>query len=181
MEQLGLTLYNFHAGSNVGQVETDKSLQQVADALNEAHSQTNSIITVIENTAGSGHTLGCTFEEMRKIIDKVKDKSRMGVTLDTNHLFAAGYDIRTRESCEKVFKEFNEKIGFDLLRGVHLNDSKRELNSRVDRHENIGKGSIGLECFKTILNDERFANLPLILETEGPYDEEIKLLNSLID
>jgi len=180
-EQLGIDLYNFHPGSAVGGIETDKALEQVADAVNIAHTRTNHVIACVENTAGQGNNLGRTFEQLKKIIDKVKDQSRVGVCLDTCHLFVAGYDLRTRESTEKVFKEFDEIIGMKLLKGIHMNDSKREHNCRVDRHENIGKGVIGLESFKYIVNDARFAGLPLICETEEPFDEQIKLLYSLVD
>jgi len=180
-EQLGLKLYNFHPGSAVGGIETDKALEQVADAVNIAHSRTSNVTACIENTAGQGNNLGRTFEQIKKIIDKVKDQSRVGVCLDTCHLFVAGYDLRTREATEKVFKEFDEIVGINYLRGIHMNDSKREHNCRVDRHENIGKGVIGLEGFKYIVNDERFSNIPLVCETEEPFDEQIKLLYSLID
>jgi len=180
-EQLGLHLYNFHPGSAVGGIETDRALEQVSDAVNIAHSRTSGVVACVENMAGQGNHLGRTFDQLKKIIDKVKDQSRIGVCLDTCHLFVAGYDLRTREATEKVFKEFDEIIGLNYLRGIHLNDSKREHNCRVDRHENIGKGVLGLEGFKYIVNDDRFANMPLILETEEPYDEQIKLLYSLID
>jgi len=180
-EQLGLSIYNFHPGSAVGGIESDKALEQVAEAVNIAHSRTSNVVACVENTAGQGNNLGRTFEQLKKIIDKVKDQNRVGVCLDTCHLFVAGYDLRTRDATEKVFKEFDDIIGLNYLRGIHLNDSKREHNCRVDRHENIGKGVIGLEGFKFIVNDERFANIPLVLETEEPFDEQIKLLYSLID
>jgi len=181
VEQLGLHLYNFHPGSAVGGIETDKALEQVAEAVNIAHSRTSNVIACVENTAGQGNTLGRTFEQLKKIIDKVKDQARVGVCLDTCHLFVAGYDLRTREGAEKVFKEFDQIIGLNYLRGIHMNDSKREHNCRVDRHENIGKGVMGLDGFKYIVNEEKFSNLPLICETEEPFDEQIKLLYSLID
>jgi deoxyribonuclease-4 len=180
-EQLGLHLYNFHPGSAVGGIETDKALEQVAEAVNIAHSRTTNVIACVENTAGQGNALGRTFEQLKKIIDKVKDQSRVGVCLDTCHLFVAGYDLRTKEGAEKVFKEFDEIVGLNYLRGIHLNDSKREHNCRVDRHENIGKGVMGLEGFKWIVNNDKFANMPLVCETEEPFDEQIKLLYSLID
>lgn len=183
-EQLGLVLYNFHPGACVGcdsDSDVEKSLISVANCINEAHAKTKSIITVLENTAGQGSSLGHNFEQLRKVIDHIKDKNRVGVCLDTCHMFAAGYDLRTKESCTKVFQEFDDIIGFKYLKGMHLNDSKKELNCRVDRHENIGKGMIGLECFRTIMNDSRFDDIPLILETAGPYDKEIQLLYSLED
>jgi len=180
-EQLGLSLYNFHPGSAVGGIETDKALEQVAEAVNIAHSRTTNVIACVENMAGQGNALGRTFEQLKKIIDKVKDKNRVGVCLDTCHLFVAGYDLRSKEGTEKVFKEFDEVVGLNYLRGIHLNDSKREFNCRVDRHENVGKGVLGLEGFKWIVNNEKFAGLPLVCETEEPFDEQIKLLYSLID
>jgi len=180
-EQLGLYLYNFHPGSAVGGIETDKALEQVAEAVNISHSRTSNVIACVENTAGQGNALGRTFEQLKKIIDKVKDQSRVGVCLDTCHLFVAGYDLRTKEGAEKVFKEFDDIVGLNYLKGIHMNDSKREHNCRVDRHENIGKGVMGLEGFKWIVNNEKFSGIPLILETEEPFDEQIKLLYSLID
>jgi len=180
-EQLGLNQYNVHPGSHLGQIEIDEALDKVAESINMAHKDTKSITVIVENDAGQGHHIGFTFEQLRRIIDKVHDKTRVGISLDTCHLFVAGYDLSSKEKTLEVFNEFDKIIGFNYLRSVHLNDSKRELNSRVDRHESPGKGAIGLDCFKTIVNDKRFSGIPLILESYGDYGEEIKLLYSLVE
>ncbi|WP_456341462.1 deoxyribonuclease IV [Thermovibrio sp.] len=181
--QLGLKYLNFHPGSSLGKVSEEECLKIVADSLNEALSRTKGVILVIENTAGQGSSVGYRFEHIARIIELVEDKSRIGVCLDTCHLFAAGYDIRTQEAYEKTMKEFDEIVGFKYLKGMHLNDAKSELGSRVDRHHSIGKGNIGLEAFRFIMNDERLNGIPLILETIDPsiWREEIELLYSLIE
>jgi len=181
--QLGLKYLNFHPGSSLGKVSEEECLKIVADSLNEALSRTKGVILVIENTAGQGSSVGYRFEHIARIIELVEDKSRIGVCLDTCHLFAAGYDIRTQEAYEKTMKEFDEIVGFKYLKGMHLNDAKSELGSRVDRHHSIGKGNIGLEAFRFIMNDERLNEIPLILETIDPsiWKEEIELLYSLIE
>jgi len=179
-EALGCALYNVHPGSHLGACEVDESIDIAAESINIAHAETDTIMSVIENTAGSGYTIGYSFEQIKKLIDKVKNKSRVGVCLDTNHLWAAGYDLSTQQKCDMVFKEFDEIIGMNMLKAVHLNDSKKPLNSRVDRHEIVGKGCIGYECFKFLVNDPRFDNIPLLLETEEPLDEQIKLLKSFV-
>ncbi len=181
--QLGLRLLNFHPGSSLGKVSEKECLKIVADSINEAISKTEEVILVIENTAGQGSWIGYRFEHLAEIIDMVEDKSRIGVCLDTCHMFAAGYDIRTKEAYEKTMKEFDEVVGFKYLKGMHLNDAKSELGSRVDRHHSIGKGNIGLDAFKFIMNDPRTDNIPLILETIDPsiWKEEIELLYSLIE
>jgi len=177
-EQLGCALYNVHPGSHLGACEVDEAIEISAESINIAHAETDTIIAVIENTAGSGYTIGYSFEQLRKILDKIKNKSRVAVCLDTNHLFAAGYDLSSAQKCDMVFKEFDEIIGMNLLKAVHVNDSKKPLNSRVDRHEIVPKGCIGVDCFKFLVNDPRFLDIPLILETEEPLDEQIKLLRS---
>ena len=135
---------------------------------------------MIENTAGQGSNLGYTFEQIRYIIDRVEDRSRIGVCIDTCHAFTAGYDLKSRRGFEETFEQFDRVIGFDYLKGMHLNDSKKELGSRVDRHEQIGKGILGLEPFQWILGDSRFDDIPLVLETpdEDLWAKEIKLLKS---
>ena len=155
----------------------------IADSINEILERTKDVILVLENTAGQGSNVGYRFEHLAEIIDMVKDKSRIGVCLDTCHMFAAGYDIRTEKVYEKTMKEFDEVVGFKYLKGMHLNDAKSQLGSRVDRHHSIGKGNIGLDAFRFIMNDERLNNIPLILETIDPsiWAEEIKLLYSLIE
>ncbi|MFC1749274.1 deoxyribonuclease IV, partial [Pseudomonadota bacterium] len=160
-EQLGLKLLNFHPGSHLKKIDEDKSLDLVAESINLALEQTEGVIAVIENTAGQGTNLGWKFEHLAHIIDKVEDKSRVGVCLDTCHSFTAGYDFRTPEACEKSFSEFEEVVGFKYLRAMHLNDSKPDLGSRVDRHESLGKGKLGLEVFRYIMNDDRFNDIPM--------------------
>ncbi len=181
--QLGLKFLNFHPGSSLGKVSEKECLKIVAESVNEAISKTKEVILVIENTAGQGSWIGYRFEHLAEIIEMIEDKSRIGVCLDTCHMFAAGYDIRTKEAYEETMKEFEEVVGFKYLKGMHLNDAKSELGSRVDRHHSIGKGNIGLEAFRFIMNDPRTDNIPLILETIDPsiWKEEIELLYSLIE
>ena len=133
---------------------------------------------MLENTAGQGTNLGYTFEQLAYIIDRVDDKSRVGVCIDTAHTLAAGYDISTPEGFEETFRRFDEVIGFGYLRGMHVNDSKKALATRVDRHDSIGKGVMGLTLFRLLMGDPRFDNIPLILETpdESLWAEEIKML-----
>jgi deoxyribonuclease-4 len=182
-EQLGLKLLNFHPGAHLNKISEEQSLAIVADSINWALERSEGVTAVIENTAGQGTTLGYTFEHLAQIIEKVEDKSRVGVCLDTCHTFTAGYDLRTSDACEATFAEFDKVVGFNYLRGMHLNDSKPELGSRVDRHESIGKGKIGLECFRYIMNDARFDDIPMVLETidESLWPEEIKLLYGMIE
>jgi len=180
---LGLKYLNFHPGSHLGKMTEDECLRVVADSINEALSKTKEIVLVVENTAGQGSSVGYRFEHLARIIELVEDKSRIGVCLDTCHMFAAGYDIRTEVAYEKTMEEFGSIVGFGYLKGMHLNDAKSGLGSRVDRHHSIGKGNIGLDAFRFIMNDERLNGIPLILETIDPsiWKEEIKLLYSLVD
>lgn len=180
-EQLGLDRLNFHPGSHLRQISSEKSLLLIAESVNIALGKTNGVTAVIENTAGQGSNLGYSFEQIRFMIDHIEDKSRVGVCIDTCHAFTAGYDL-TPAGYEKTMKAFDEIIGFKYLRGVHLNDSKKEHGSRVDRHANLGEGTLGIEPFSLLMNDPRFDNIPLILETpnESLWPEEIKLLYSLI-
>ena len=182
-EQLGLKLLNFHPGSYLKKISEQASLDLVAESINIALQQTSNVIAVIENTAGQGTNLGYSFEHLAHIIAKVEDKSRIGVCLDTCHSFTAGYDLRSTEACDKTFAEFETIVGFKYLRGMHLNDSKPGLGARVDRHESLGKGKIGLECFRYIMNDARFDDIPMVLETVNPeiWPEEIALLYGLIE
>ncbi|MBD3610492.1 MAG: deoxyribonuclease IV [Gammaproteobacteria bacterium] len=179
-EQLGLKLLNFHPGAHLTKITEEQSLDRVAESINIALDATTNVVAVIENTAGQGTTLGYTFEHLAHIIDKVEDKSRVGVCLDTCHTFTAGYDMRTSDTCEQTFAEFERIVGFEFLSGMHLNDSKPELGSRVDRHESLGKGKLGLEVFRYIMNDDRFDDIPLILETidSDIWAGEIRLLYS---
>ncbi|GJE97725.1 AP endonuclease [Phanerochaete sordida] len=164
-EQLGLLLYNFHPGSSVGQGTMENSLALIAECINRAHKETDRVITVIETMVGAGSVVGSKFSEIGQIIAQVEDKSRVGVCIDTCHVFSAGYDIRTKEGWDATMAEFERDIGLNYLRGMHINDSKAPLASRKDRHENIGLGHLGLRAFAHIVNDARTRDIPLILET----------------
>lgn len=179
-ENLGIIMINFHPGSSLHLIPMDKCLKRIAESINIALEKTKDIIVIIENTSGQGSNVGYKFEQIATIIDHVKDKSRVGVCIDTCHVFAAGYDLRTMESCEQVFQEFSQVIGFKYLYGMHLNDAKSEFNSRVDRHQSLGKGNIGKTVFQYIMKDPRFDNIPLILETINPaiWPEEISWLKN---
>jgi deoxyribonuclease-4 len=181
-EQLGLDRLNFHPGAHLKKIDEDGCLQLIADSINQALDQTKGVTAVIENTAGQGSNLGYTFEQIATILDRIGDQSRIGVCIDTCHAFTAGYDLRTREAFEETFDRFGRVIGFEFLKGMHLNDSKKELGSRVDRHDSLGKGSLGLEPFRWIMADPRFEGIPLVLETpdESLWAEEIALLKSFI-
>lgn len=181
-QQLGLDRLNFHPGSHLKQIPEDECLRRIAESINIALDKTQGVIAVIENTAGQGSNLGFRFEQLRYIIDRVADKSRVGVCLDTCHTFTSGYDILSPEGYIETFRIFEEIIGFGYLKGMHLNDSKKELGSRVDRHDSIGEGFLGNEVFSRIMNDPRFDNIPLILETpdESLWEAEIKLLYGMI-
>lgn len=180
-EQLGINRLNFHPGSHLNKIAIDACLDRIAESINIALDQTKGVTAVIENTAGQGSNLGHTFEQIAHIIDKVEDKSRVGICIDTAHTLAAGYEIRTEEGFRETFKSFEEIVGFKYLKGVHINDSKKELGTKVDRHDSIGKGVMGMELFKMIIKDVRFDKMPLILETpdEDLWPEEIKLLYEL--
>ncbi len=182
-EQLGLVKLNFHPGSHLKKISEEECLDRIAEAMNWTLDNSESVSLVIENTAGQGSNLGYKFEHLGYLIDKVKDKSRVGVCIDTCHMFTAGYDIRTKEAYEKTWAEFDEIVGFEYLQGMHINDSKPPLGSRVDRHHSLGKGEIGLDAFRFIMNDPRMDDIPLVLETidESLWPEEIKLLYSFIE
>ena len=182
-EQLGLNRLNFHPGSHLNAITPDECLATIAESINLTLEKTSGVTAVIENTAGQGTNMGHTFEQIARIIDAVEDKSRVGVCLDTAHTLAAGYEIRTKAGFEDTFKKFDEIIGFRYLKGMHINDSKKELATRVDRHDSLGKGLMGPDAFKFIMTDARFDGIPLILETpdEELWAEEIKLLQSLVN
>jgi len=181
--QLGLVYLNFHPGSHLRKIDEETCLDLIADSINRALEQTTGVTAVIENTAGQGSNLGYRFEHLAYLIERVEDRSRVGVCLDTCHTFTAGYDLRTRETYEETMRSFDEIVGFSYLRGMHLNDSKVELGSRVDRHENLGKGKLGLEPFRFIMQDERMEEMPLVLETidDELWPEEIRLLYSFVE
>ncbi|ABN73462.1 endonuclease V [Actinobacillus pleuropneumoniae] len=179
--QLGLKLLNFHPSAHLNKISESECLARIAESINIAVDKVPNVIAVIENTAGQGSNLGYRFEHLAEIIDQVEDKNRVGVCLDTCHLFSAGYDISSLESCEQTFSEFERTVGFQYLRGMHLNGSKTPLGSRVDRHHTLREGTIGTDFCKFIMQDDRFDNIPLILETIQPeiWTEEIKFLRTL--
>lgn len=178
---LGLDRLNFHPGSHLRKISETECLDLIADSINKALDSTKNVKAVIENTAGQGSNLGYKFEHLAYLIDKVEDKSRIGVCIDTCHMFSAGYDIRSKDVYEKTWAEFDEIVGFKYLMGMHINDAKPALGSKVDRHDSIGKGQIGLESFRLLMNDPRMDDIPLILETIDPdiWKQEIELLYSL--
>lgn len=182
-QMLGLDRLNFHPGSHLKKISEEESLALVAESINIALDKTEGVTAVIENTAGQGSNLGYAFWHLAYIIDRVEDKSRVGVCLDTCHSFAAGYDLSTEEGCEKVFAEFECEVGFKYLRGMHLNDAMKPLGSRVDRHSPMGEGHLGITPFRYIARDARFDGIPLVLETpdESRWAEEIAMLKSFAE
>ena len=193
---LGLDRLNFHPGSHLSKISKkeredvtilrtieESCLDVIAESMNIALDKTKNVKAVIENTAGQGSNLGYKFEHLAYIINKIEDKSRVGVCIDTCHMFTAGYDIRTREAYDATWKHFGEVVGFEYLMGMHINDSKPPLGSRVDRHHSLGKGEIGIDAFKYIMQDERMDDIPLILETidETIWKDEIALLYSFVN
>jgi len=177
-EQLGLDRLNFHPGNPLKKISDEASLQAIAESVNLALDRTSGVTAVIENTAGQGTDLGYSFEQIRYIIDQVEDKNRVGVCVDTAHAFAAGYDFVSSDGYEKVWKDFDDIIGLHYLKGLHLNDAKKELGSRVDRHTSIGKGYLGENAFRKIMQDDRLNGIPMILETPDKdlWAEEVRLL-----
>ena len=177
-EQLGLTMLNFHPGSHLKQITLEQCLDRIAESINIALDKTKGVTAVIENTAGQGTNVGFSFHHIAAIIDKVEDKSRVGVCIDTCHTYSAGYDLKTEEGYAQTFKEFDEVIGAHYLRAIHLNDTKKEFASRVDRHDSIGKGLLGIDFFKRFMKDPRFDDIPIILETpdEALWPSEIIML-----
>lgn len=180
-EQLGLRMLNFHPGSHLRKISEKACLKRIAESINTALDKTRGVTAVLENTAGQGTNMGFRFEHIASIINDVEDKERVGVCLDTCHTFTAGYDLRTKETFEATMDEFDRVVEMKYLKGMHLNDSKPDLGSRVDRHQSIGKGKLGAETFRFIMNDSRFEEIPMVLETidETIWAEEIKLLYSL--
>lgn len=182
-EQLGLTLLNFHPGSHLNKISESDCLKRIAESVNEALANTQGVTAVIENTAGQETNLGWRFEHLAAIIDQVDDKSRVGVCIDTCHAFAAGYDLRSADATQATLDELGSIVGFNYLRGMHLNDAKSAYASRVDRHHSLGKGNIGLPAFTTIMQDTRINAIPMILETVEPdiWAEEISWLRAQAD
>lgn len=182
-EALGLDRLNFHPGSHLKAISESECLRRVAESINRALDSTQGVIAVIENTAGQGSNVGYDFRHLGEIIDQVEDKSRVGVCIDTCHMFSAGYDIRTKESYEASMAILGREVGFEYLRGMHINDSKAKFESHVDRHHSLGAGELGIEPFRFIVNDARMDDIPLVLETidESLWAQEIALLYSLIE
>lgn len=179
-ELLGLDRLNFHPGSHLNLIGEEQCLDRIAESINLALDRTEGVTAVIENTAGQGSNLGFRFEQLAGLIDRVEDKSRVGVCIDTCHAFAAGYDLSTEEACAATFAEFERVVGFAYLRGMHLNDAMKPLGSHIDRHAPLGEGMIGEACFRYIARDSRFDGIPLILETpdEERWSEEIARLKA---
>jgi len=177
-EQLGLSVLNFHPGNPLKKISDEECMKRIAESVNLALDRTTGVAAVIEITAGQGTDLGYSFEQLRFIIDHIEDKNRTGVCIDTAHAYSAGYDFVSSEGYEKVWDDFERILGLHYLKGLHLNDSKKELGSRVDRHDSIGKGTLGEKVFKRIMQDERLDNIPMILETPNPdrWEDEIKML-----
>ncbi len=181
-EQLGLKMLNFHPGSHLKLISVDQCLALIAESINITLDKTKGVTAVIENTAGQGSNVGFSFMHIAQIIDKVEDKSRVGVCLDTCHTYSAGYDLKTEAGYQATFKEFDDVIGLPFLKAIHLNDTKKEFSSRVDRHETLGNGFLGMEFFERIMKDERLDNIPFILETpdESRWADEIEILRKFM-
>ncbi|KDE40335.1 Endonuclease IV [Nitrincola lacisaponensis] len=179
-QQLGLVWLNFHPGSHLRELSESDCLTRIAESINLALAQTEDVVAVIEATAGQGSNLGHRFEHLADIIQQIDDPSRIGVCIDTCHIFAAGYDLRTPEACAATFAEFDRIVGFEYLKAMHLNDSKGGLGSRIDRHHSLGQGEIGWAVFEYVMQDARFQKMPLILETIEPeiWPEEIQQLRN---
>ena len=180
-EALGLKLLNFHPGSHLNEISAQECLDNIAESLNFAIANTSGVKLVLENTAGQGSNLGYDFAQLAYVIDKISNKDRIGVCIDTCHAFAAGYDLRSPQAYERTMSEFDRAIGYKFLSGMHLNDTKNELGVRKDRHESLGRGFLGLAAFENIMNDPNIDEIPLILETidDSLWAEEIALLRSM--
>ncbi|MBM3421910.1 MAG: deoxyribonuclease IV [Chlorobi bacterium] len=178
IEQLGLSMLNFHPGSHLNRINPDECIRLIAESVNMALDRSNGVTAVIENTAGQGSNIGRSFEELAMLAELIEDKTRVGICLDTCHLFAGGYDIRTKDALEKTITEFDRIVGLHYLKAMHLNDARQQLGSRLDRHECIGRGAIGKEAFTCIMRHPLFDEMPLILETPNSdgWADEIKML-----
>ncbi len=181
-EMLRLDKLNFHPGSHLREISETECLARIAESINIALDKTRGVSAIIENTAGQGSNVGYKFDHLAEIIDKVEDKSRVGICIDTCHAFTAGYDMKTEEACIKTFEELDMLVGLEYLKGMHLNDSKKPSQSRVDRHETLGNGFIDIVCFKWLMNQSFTDDIPLILETPEPekWKDEITLLRSFV-
>jgi deoxyribonuclease-4 len=181
-EQLGLDRLNFHPGGTLGAITEEECLDRIAESINLALATTSGVTAVIENTAGQGSGVGYSFGHLARIIAGVSDRSRVGVCIDTCHAWGAGYDLHTAAACDETFAEFSQTVGFEYLRGMHLNDTFKSRGSRVDRHAPLGEGELGWDCFRYIMQDARFDGMPLILETpdESRWPAEIAALKELI-
>lgn len=181
-DQLGLKYLNTHPGSHLNEITEDECIANIAECINKAIDATENIVIVLENTSGQGSNMGYKFEHLGKIIEKIKNKERIGACIDTCHTITAGYELKDEAGYKKTMDEFEKYVGFKYLKGVHLNDSKFDTGSKKDRHDSIGKGILGMEFFERFMNDERFDNIPIILETidSSIWKEEINLLYSLI-
>jgi deoxyribonuclease IV len=180
-EQLGLLYLNFHPGAHLNRMTESQSLARIAESINRTLEQTSGVTAVIENTAGQGSSVGYRFEHLAEIIARIEDKHRIGICLDTCHTYSAGYDIRSADGYEETMRTFDRIVGLHYLKAIHLNDSKKVAGSRVDRHENIGRGTLGLETFRLMMQDDRLDHLPIIMETpeESLWAEDIRLLKRM--
>lgn len=181
VNELGLKMINFHPGSHLNALSESECLDLIVKSLDEILDKTQNVKLVIENTAGQGSNLGYKFEHLAYIIENVSDENRIGVCIDTCHAFAAGYDLRSKQAYKNSMQEFDAVVGYEYLCGMHLNDTKHELGSKKDRHESIGKGYLGIDTFKNIINDDKIGQIPLILETidDSIWDKEIEILRNL--
>lgn len=179
-QALGLTMLNFHPGSHLKAISEEECLDRIAESINITLDNTNGVAAILESTAGQGSNMGWRFEHLAHIIDRVEDKSRVGVCVDTCHSHSAGYNLATPEGYEDTWRQFDDIIGLKYLRAMHINDNMRTLGSHIDRHASIGCGSLGREFFTRLMQDPRFDDIPLILETPDPdlWPEEIAWLYS---
>ncbi|MFW5712784.1 MAG: deoxyribonuclease IV [Spirochaetota bacterium] len=180
-EQLGIPLLNFHPGSHLRQISEEECIALNSEAMNTTLRNTGEVKLVVETTAGQGSNIGYSFEHLAALIDQSADPDRVGVCIDTCHIFAAGYDLRTEEAYQQTMEAFGRIVGFEKLMGVHINDAKSELGSKVDRHNSLGEGNLGTDAFKFLMNDPHLDDIPIVLETIEPekWPEEIKWLYSL--
>ena len=177
---LGLTMLNFHPGSHLNAMTEDECLDRIAESVNIILDKTEGVTAVLENVAGQGSNIGHSFEQLAHIIDRIEDKTRIGVCIDTCHAYSAGFDLADPEGYEKTWEDFDRVIGMGYLRGMHLNDDKKPLGSRIDRHESIGLGTLGNDFFTRLVNDPRLDGIPMILETpdDSIWAQEIAWLYS---